>query len=101
MAEYTPHCLVQSANACKAALCLELAAADWKPRMQGRWFVVGNHMTIADLSLRGYLFRDDDLRVDWKLFPNLDARLSRIRSMPRWKNSHQLMPGHPLVANRN
>jgi glutathione S-transferase len=55
-------------------------------------------MTIADLSMCGYLFWDDELGVDWKLFPNLDAWLGRIRAMPRWKHPYELMPGHPLPA---
>ncbi|HUF19844.1 MAG TPA: glutathione S-transferase [Burkholderiales bacterium] len=83
---------------------LQRAQTAWKvldAHLHGRQFVVGNHMTIADLSLCGYLFWDDELGVDWKLFPNIDAWLSRIRSMPRWKHPYQLMPGQPLPANRN
>ncbi|MEX0960639.1 MAG: glutathione S-transferase [Burkholderiales bacterium] len=83
---------------------LQRAQAAWKvldAHLQGRQFVVGNQMTIADLSLCGYLFWDDELGVDWKLFPHIDAWLSRIRNMPRWKHPYQLMPGHPLAANRN
>lgn len=83
---------------------LQRAQAAWKvldAHLEGRQFVVGNQMTIADLSLCGYLFWDDELGVDWKLFPHIDAWLSRIRNMPRWKHPYQLMPGHPLPANRN
>jgi glutathione S-transferase len=207
MAEYTLHCFAQSGNAYKAALALELAGADWKPRfvdffngetrtpeyrarnvmgevpmlehrgnclsqsgvildylaattgrfgpddeagrreilrwllwdnhkltsytatlrfmrsfakgadpavvaflrgraeaaygvlnahLDGRRYVVGDSLTIADLSLCGYLFWPDEIGVDWALHPAIRDWLQRIRSEPRWTHPYTLMPGHPL-----
>ena len=61
-------------------------------------YVVGERLTIADLSLCGYLFWPDEIGVDWAAYPNLRDWLDRIRSTPRWVHPYQLMPGHPLPA---
>jgi glutathione S-transferase len=61
----------------------------------GKLFVVGERMTIADLSLCGYLFWPDEIDVDWSSYPNIAAWLDRIRATPRWKPPYALMPGHP------
>ena len=104
MADYTLHCFAQSGNAYKAALALELAGADWVPRhvdfthLDGRRYVVGDRLTIADLSLCGYLFWPDEIGVDWTVYPAIKSWLTRIRSEPRWVHPYTLMPGHPLPA---
>jgi glutathione S-transferase len=65
--------------------------------LQGRTYVVGERPTIADLSLCGYVFFDDEIGVDWSArFPNIDAWQKRIRALPRWRHPYDLMPGHPL-----
>jgi glutathione S-transferase len=77
------------------------AQAAWKildTHLAGRGFVAAAHPTIADLSLCGYLFFDDELDVDWKTYPNIDAWLARLRALPRWKHPYDLLPGHPLPA---
>ena len=77
------------------------AQAAWavlEAHLAGRAFVVGERLTIADLSLCGYLFFDDELAVDWKQYPNVRDWLSRIRAQPRWKHPYQLLPGHPVAA---
>lgn len=94
-------CFVPNPDKSVMAVFLQRAQGAWKvldQHLAGRRFVVGEHMTIADLSMCGYLFWDDELGVDWKLFPNVDAWLARIRGMPRWKHPYELMPGHPLPA---
>jgi glutathione S-transferase len=63
--------------------------------LAGRSFVVGDRPTIADLSLCGYLFWDDELGVDWDTYPHVRDWLERIRALPRWKHPYELMPGHP------
>jgi glutathione S-transferase len=60
-----------------------------------RTHVVGERLTIADLSICGYLFFDDELGVDWAEFPAIDAWLSRLKDEPRWRHPYALMPGHP------
>jgi glutathione S-transferase len=64
--------------------------------LQGRHYVVGDGLTIADISMCGYLFFDDEIGVDWSVYPSIRDWLDRIRSEPRWKHPYHLMPGHPL-----
>ncbi len=64
--------------------------------LDGRAYVVGERLTIADLSLCGYLFWPDELAVDWSSYPAIAAWLERIRATPRWRAPYDLMPGHPL-----
>ncbi|HEY2899163.1 MAG TPA: glutathione S-transferase [Polyangia bacterium] len=66
----------------------------------GRSFVVGNRLSIVDLSICGYLFFEDELGVDWNEFPNLRDWLGRIRAQPRWKHPYDLLPGHPLPGKK-
>jgi glutathione S-transferase len=61
----------------------------------GRRYVVGDRLTIADLSLCGYLYWPDEIGVDWNVYPSLRDWLERIRSEPRWVHPYELMPGHP------
>ena len=63
--------------------------------LSGRRYVVGDRLTIADLSICGYLFFDDEIGVDWSEFPAIHAWLSRLKALPRWKHPYDLMPGHP------
>jgi glutathione S-transferase len=72
----------------------------WKvldTHLAGRRYVVGDRLTIADLSLAGYLFWPEEIGVDWAAYANIEAWLDRIRSEPRWVHPYQLMPGHPLA----
>jgi len=66
--------------------------------LAGRRFVVADRPTIADLSLCGYLFFDDEIGVDWNTHPNVRDWLARLRALPRWKHPYELMPGHPRPA---
>jgi glutathione S-transferase len=66
--------------------------------LDGRRYVVGDRLTIADISLCGYLFFDDEIGVDWNVYPSIRDWLARIRSEPRWAHPYELMPGHPLPA---
>jgi glutathione S-transferase len=61
-----------------------------------RRYVVADRLTIADLSLCGYLFWPDEIGVDWALYPSIGAWLKRISDEPRWVHPYELMPGHPL-----
>ena len=66
--------------------------------LDGRRFAVGNHPTIADISLCGYLFWPDEIGVDWNGYPHIRDWLARIRALPRWTAPYDLMPGHPRPA---
>ena len=65
-----------------------------------RRFIVGDKLTIADLSACGYLFFDDELAVDWNRFPGIRDWLTRIREEPRWKHPYELLPGHPIPGRK-
>jgi glutathione S-transferase len=66
--------------------------------LEGRRHVVGDRLTIADLSLAGYLFFDDEIGVDWNVYPSIREWLARIRGEPRWAHPYDLVPGHPRPA---
>lgn len=64
--------------------------------LASRHYVVADRLTIADLSLCGYLFWPDEIGVDWSVYPAIRDWLERIRAEPRWVHPYELMPGHPL-----
>lgn len=68
--------------------------------LAGRTYVVGERLTVADLSMCGYLFFDDEIGVSWDDYPHLRDWLARIKSAPGWQHPYDLMPGHPLPATR-
>ncbi|MEJ7668387.1 MAG: glutathione S-transferase family protein [Casimicrobiaceae bacterium] len=63
--------------------------------LAGRSFVAADRLTIADLSLAGYLFFADEIGVDWASYPHIRDWLARIAAEPRWRHPYQLMPGYP------
>ena len=63
--------------------------------LDGRKWLVGDSLTIADLSCCGYLYYPEPFgftRADW---PHIDAWLTRIAAIPGWKHPYDLMPGNP------
>ena len=66
--------------------------------LKDRAYVVGERLTIADLSCSAYLFFDDEIGVDWRDYPAIHAWLGRLKAEPRWKHPYALMPGHPRPA---
>jgi glutathione S-transferase len=77
------------------------AEAAWSvlnEHLEGRAFVVADRPTIADLSLCGYLFFEDEIGVDWNDYPHVRDWLGQIRELPGWGHPYELMPGHPLPA---
>jgi glutathione S-transferase len=63
--------------------------------LKGRRYVALDRLTIADLSLCGYLFWPEEIGVDWDEYPGLRDWLARLRAEPRWVHPYALMPGHP------
>lgn len=62
----------------------QLSVTDW---------LVGDRPTIADFSLAGYVFYDEDVGLDrWDLFPAIDAWRRRLQALPGWKGPWELMP---------
>ena len=63
--------------------------------LQGRDWIVGNNLTVADVSCCGYLFYPEPFGFDRADWPNIDAWLTRISQTPGWKAPYDLMPGSP------
>ena len=63
--------------------------------LEGRKWVAGEAMTIADLSLCGYLYYPEPFGFDRADWPHIDAWLDRIAAVPGWKHPYDLMPGKP------
>jgi glutathione S-transferase len=74
----------------------EAAWAVLNTHLTGRRFVVAERLTIADLSLCGYLFFADEIGVDWAEYPAIRDWLARLSSEPGWAHPYALLPGHPL-----
>ena len=62
-------------------------------RLECSAFIASDRLTIADLSLAGYVYYPSkelgfDLRVD---YPNLGSWMDRMRSIPGWREPYQLL----------
>ncbi len=67
-------------------------------RFQDQPFVAGDHPTVADLSMTGYLaFPKHESGYDLTAsHPAVDAWLRRIAALPGWKAPYDLLPGKRL-----
>jgi len=63
--------------------------------LAGRSWLVGDGPTSADFSCCGYLFYPEPFGFDRAEWPNIDAWLTRIETLPGWKHPYDLMPGSP------
>ncbi|MDN5787175.1 glutathione S-transferase family protein [Pseudorhodobacter sp.] len=63
-----------------------LANSDW---------IVGDQLTIADLSCAGYLYYPEPFGFDRKEWPHIDRWLDAIAAQPGWKPPYDMMPGKP------
>lgn len=71
-----------------SVLSAHLADNDW---------IVADRPTIADLSLCGYLFYQDEIDIDFgQSHPSIQRWLDGIRNMAGWQHPYDLMPGHPI-----
>jgi glutathione S-transferase len=66
--------------------------------VQDRPFIIGDHPTVADLSMCGYLiFPSQETGYDLAAqFPSVDAWLQRIAALPGWQGPYDLLPGRRL-----
>jgi len=55
-------------------------------------FMVGGRLTIADLSLAGYVYMPEDTGLAIAEFRHIEAWKQRIQDMPGWKHPYDLMP---------
>ncbi|MEO6688405.1 MAG: glutathione S-transferase family protein [Dokdonella sp.] len=60
-------------------------------------FIVGDAVSIADVSCCGYLFWTDQADVDLAPWPAIAAWLDRIRSQPGWRAPYDLLPASPPI----
>ncbi len=63
--------------------------------LEARRWLVGDQVSIADLSCCGYLFYPEPFgfsRADW---PHIDVWLDRIAALPGWQHPYDMMPGSP------
>jgi glutathione S-transferase len=63
--------------------------------LAARAFILGDEPTIADFSLVGYHYYEEDTTIDRGQFPNLLAWTRRIAQLPGWKHPYDLMPRNP------
>jgi glutathione S-transferase len=59
--------------------------------LDGRDFMVGDRLTIADISLAGYQYYTEETGIDRGAFPLLAAWTERIAAMPGWAHPYALM----------
>ena len=63
--------------------------------LDGRDWIVGEAITVADISCCSYLFYPEPFGFDRAEWPAIDAWLTRISDTPGWKHPYDLMPGSP------
>ena len=61
-----------------------------------REFVVGDNVSIADLSIAGYIFFTEEFDFDMSPFPNVISWRNRISKLTNSQHPYDLMPGHPI-----
>lgn len=60
--------------------------------LAGKDWLVGERCTIADLACQGYLHWTEQIGVSYDATPNIPEWLERIRALPGYKTSEDLMP---------
>lgn len=71
-----------------SALAAHLRENDW---------IACDRMTIADISVCGYLFFQDEIGIDLgHSHPAIQRWLDTIRAVDGWRHPYDLMPGHPI-----
>jgi glutathione S-transferase len=67
--------------------------------LAARPYVVGDTITIADMSLSGYLFfpADESGYVLDERFPNLAAWRDRLKEAPGWGDPYEILPGERIA----
>ncbi len=69
--------------------------------LRARAFLLGDEPTIADFSLAGYQYYEEETGIDRSAFANLNAWSQRIAALPGWKHPYELMPrGLDVATNK-
>ncbi|MGB1236293.1 MAG: glutathione S-transferase family protein [Planktomarina sp.] len=74
---------------------LKAALTTLNTHLDGRDWLVGDSLTIADIANCSYLYYPEPFGFDRADWPNIDAWLARISQTPGWKHPYDLMPGNP------
>ncbi|WP_370208700.1 glutathione S-transferase family protein, partial [Pararhodobacter marinus] len=74
---------------------LRAAYATLNAHLEGRDWIVGRDVTIADCACCGYLYYPEPYGFDRKDWPNIDRWLANIAALPGWKHPYDMMPGSP------
>lgn len=59
--------------------------------LEGRNWLAGDDITIADIACAGYLYYPEDFTFDRADYPNIDRWLDAIAAQPGWKHPYDLM----------
>ena len=70
----------------------EAALAIVDKHLASQPYIVGDRVTIADLSLCGYLYYDNELGFSLAPYGNVLKWLDRIRTLEGWQHPYELMP---------
>ena len=60
--------------------------------LDGRDWLAGDEITIADIACCGYLFYPEAFTFDRKDYPSIDRWLDAIAAQPGWKHPYDMMP---------
>ena len=60
--------------------------------MADRDFIATPTLSIADISMCGYLYYGDELEQNLESYPNINAWIDRIAAIDGWKHPYDLMP---------
>lgn len=66
--------------------------------LEGRDWLVGDGITLADIACCSYLYYPEEFGFDRKDYPNINAWLDRIAAQPGWKHPYDLMPTKEVVV---
>jgi glutathione S-transferase len=66
--------------------------------LRDKAFLLGDRPTIADFSLVGYHYYDEETGIDRNEFPNIKAWTGRIAALPGWQHPYDMMPRMPRPA---
>ena len=71
------------------------ALAIAEKHLAGRSFMVGSTVSIADISMCGYLFHPEEYGIDWAAYPHIAAWKARVAHLPGWKPPYELLARAP------
>lgn len=63
--------------------------------LDGRDWLAGEELTIADIACAGYLYYPEPFTFERADYPHINRWLDAIAATPGWKHPYDLMPGSP------